>query len=144
MTDLKPSQLFEKLTAKVTIFDQHLFWFKAQLKPTKQDPSGVHDGDTVNAVIDYGDFTYRQKPLRVANINAPELSTQAGQVAKQWAIQWFNTNVGSNGYFYIHTHLDPEDKYGRFLAMIYAPGGECFNDDIVNAGMAIPYLVEPF
>jgi hypothetical protein len=51
MTDLKPSQLFEKLTAKVTIFDQHLFWFKAQLKPTKQDPSGVHDGDTVNAVL---------------------------------------------------------------------------------------------
>lgn len=125
---------------------KRLYWYRAVLNPSKYDPTGIHDGDTVNAVIDMGGFLYEHKAIRVANINAPELGNKdgSGKVAKQWAINWFANNVGLGNAFYIHTHLDPSDKYGRFLAMIYAPGGQCFNDDIVNAGMAVPFEVESY
>lgn len=140
-----------------TELPKKLHWYLARLSPTKHEPTGVVDGDTMHIVVDWGGMIYQNKSMRVANVNAPEMNTAGGPVAKAWAINWFNLNVGwatvtndegttttTGNNFYIHTHLDPTDKYGRLLAMIYAPGGECFNDDLVNAGMAVPYLVEPF
>lgn len=121
---------------------KNLYWYSARLQATKRDPYGVVDGDTMHITQDMGDFIYRQKIMRVANINAPEMSTQAGHDAKDWAINWFIDNAYTG--FIIHSHLDAEDKYGRVLAMIYSYDGKCFNDDIVAAGHAIPYLVESF
>jgi endonuclease YncB( thermonuclease family) len=125
------------------MYEDHLYWYAAVLNPSKQSPTGVHDADTMNVVVDLGAFTYVHKAIRVANINAPELSTEAGKLAKAWAINWFALNC-PGGRFIIHTHLDPSDKYGRFLAMIYSPAGLCFNEDIVKAGMAVPFEVEQY
>lgn len=134
-----------------------LYWYQAALNPTKHEPTGIVDGDTMHVVIDWGGLIYQSKSMRVANVNAPEMNTDAGKTAKAWAVDWYDTNVGwtvvtnddgtkskTGNPFFIHTHLDPSDKYGRVLAMIYAPNGKCFNDDIVSAGMAVPYLVEDF
>lgn len=130
------------MATPTTDYSKNLFWYAARLQPTNRDVTGVVDGDTMHVTIDFGFYLYTQKAMRVANINAPELSTPAGQAAKQYAIQWFQVHAPMG--FYVHTHLDPQDKYGRILAMIYAPSGECYNEDIVNAGMAVPYAVEPF
>lgn len=123
-------------------YSKNLFWYAARLQPTNRDPTGVVDGDTMHVTVDFGFYTYTQKSMRVANINAPELSTPAGKAAKQYAIQWFQVHAPQG--FFVHTHLDPSDKYGRMLAMIYAPGGECYNDDILNAGMAVPFEVQVY
>lgn len=119
-----------------------LYWYAARLQPTTRYPTGVVDGDSMHITQDMGDYIYRQKEMRVANVNAPEISTPSGRAAKQWAVEWFISNAPTG--FYIHTHLDATEKYGRILAMIYAPSGACFNDDIVNAGMAVPYQVESY
>lgn len=123
-----------------------LYWYTARLNPTTQDPSGIHDGDTLHVVLDMGDFLWKHINLRVANINAPELSAKdgSGQAAKQWAINWFAQNVGLGNSFYVRTHLDPQDKYGRLLAMVYAPNGLCFNKAMVDAGQAVPFEVEDY
>lgn len=128
---------------------QKLYWYAARLQPTRRDPTGVVDGDTMHITQDMGDFIYRQKVMRVANANCPELkdpgtvtNPSPGQVAKQFAIAWFQNKAPMG--FYIHTHLDPEDRYGRVLAMIYAPDGSCYNDDVVGAGHAVPYEVEVY
>lgn len=128
---------------------KYLYWYRAQLRPTHHSPTGVVDGDSMQITIDMGIYEYRYKEMRVANINSPELSTAAGKVAKQWAIDWFASKVGG-GNFIIHTHLDPSDKYGRVLAMVYAPPvqagqpWQCYNDDIVAAGHAVPFEVESY
>jgi endonuclease YncB( thermonuclease family) len=123
-------------------FTKVLYWYSARLQPTQHDPTGVVDGDTMHVTVDFGFYTYLQKSMRVANVNAPELKTAAGPASKQYAIDWFNTHAPQG--FYVHTHLDPDDKYGRILAMIYAPSGECYNDDVVNAGMAVPFDVQVY
>lgn len=121
---------------------KNLWWYAAQLTPTKRDATGIVDGDTAHITIDRGFYEYSQKIMRVANVNAPEMNTQAGKDAKQFAIAWF-AEFAPDG-FVIHTHLDPTDKYGRCLAMIYAPNGQCYNDDIVAFGYAVPFEVEPY
>lgn len=117
----------------------NLYWYAAMLNPSKYDPTGVHDGDTVNAIVDLGAFVYVHKPLRLFGINAPELSTDAGKASRAWANNWFKTNC-PNGQFIMKSNgTDPADKYGRLLATIYAPNGACFNTDILAAGMAVVY-----
>jgi endonuclease YncB( thermonuclease family) len=119
------------------MYEEHLYWYAAVLQPTKRDVTGVVDGDTVHATLDMGDFIYRQKPLRLFGINAPEMSTEAGKISKAYSINWFQLHCAKGSFIMRSNGLDPEDKYGRLLATIYAPGGECLNDDLVNAGMAV-------
>lgn len=125
------------------MYEDRLYWYAAELRPTKRDPLGVVDGDTFNVTIDFGCFTYIQKALRVANINAPEMSTDAGKAAKVWALAWMAAHAPDGGLI-IHTHLDPSDKYGRVLAMVYSTDGHCYNDDIIAEGHAVPFEVEPY
>lgn len=115
-----------------------MYDYVAKLDASKRDPTGVVDGDTMNVVVDLGMDIYIKTTLRVLGINAPEMSTAAGKTAKQWAINWFSTNCAA-GTFHIATTKDRTEKYGRYLAIITAPGGEIFNNDIVNAGMAVVY-----
>lgn len=120
--------------------DSRLYWYAAQLNPSKRDPTGVVDGDTMNAVVDLGAYVYVHKALRLYGINAPEMSTPAGKDAKVWANQWFQTHC-PNGLFVIKSNgPDPEDKYGRLLATVYAPDGAVYNDDAVSTGHAVVYL----
>lgn len=120
----------------------HLYWYLATLNPSHRDPGGIVDGDTFNVVLDLGDYNYRHIALRLYGINAPEMSTQAGKDAKVWAISWFANNVGGISVPFIlkSNGVDPEDKYGRLLATVYSPDGHCYNDEIVAAGHAVPYL----
>jgi micrococcal nuclease len=79
----------------------------------------VVDGDTVDLVIDLGFDTFRHERFRLYGIDAPEMNTQAGKVAKKWlwdALQPLEA-------IYVQTiQLSTKakrDKYGRFLAVLY-------------------------
>lgn len=120
--------------------DSRLYWYTAWLNSSKRDPTGVVDGDTINAVVDLGAYTYVHKALRLYGINAPEMATQAGKDAKAWAIQWFQTHCPDSVFIINSNGPDPGDKYGRLLSTVYAPDGAVYNTDVVAAGHAVVYL----
>lgn len=107
--------------------------------PTKRDPRGVVDGDTMNVGVDLGMDISTDTTVRCYGINAPELSTQAGRDAKVWAIAWFAQHC-PGGKFTVQTVKDATEKYGRYLATIIAPDGANYNADIVAAGHAVTYF----
>lgn len=107
--------------------------------PSKRDPLGVVDGDTLNVGVDLGMNVAINTTLRLYGINAPELSTPEGVAAKAWAVTWFQQHCPA-GRFTIQTQRDTTEKYGRYLATVIAPDGANFNTDIVAAGQAKPYF----
>jgi micrococcal nuclease len=106
----------------------------------------VVDGDTIHADVDLGFDQHVFKTLRLAHINAPEMSTPEGMPAKQH----LNELLGSiqPGTMIIRTIKDRKEKYGRYLATIL---GGVFddrgnltvlnvNERMIADGFAIPYL----
>lgn len=102
----------------------------------------VSDGDTVCLDIDLGfdhlisAFDWEGKTrlsCRIFGINAPELSTDAGKVAKAFAINLLPIgsicNVSSHGW----------DKYGgRFDGSITLSDGRDFAQLMLESGNAVP------
>lgn len=94
----------------------------------------VHDGDTIDVKLDLGfDLTVYCR-CRVYGINAPELSTQAGKDARDFAqgILPVGTvvKVVSKGW----------DKYGgRTDATIEMPSGQDFGQAMLAANQAVPF-----
>lgn len=95
---------------------------------------GVHDGDTVTLDLDLGWFLTNRQPVRVAHINAPELSTPAGLVSRDRVRQLLP--VGTKVEL-ISTGLD---KYGRSLGVITLPDGRDLGSILLAEGLAVPYL----
>lgn len=105
----------------------------------------IVDGDTIGLDIDLG-FDHMISALdwngssrlvcRVFGINAPELRTDAGKVAKAYAESLLplgaRCSVVSHGW----------DKYGgRFDGTITLSDGSDFAAQMVSSGNAVPYLV---
>lgn len=100
----------------------------------------VHDGDTFTLDVDLGFGIHSEHNLRLAGVNAPELATSEGKVALAWVQEWFSVNA-SLGLVTINTHKGSEtEKYGRYLARLFAPNGQCLNDDLLAAGHAVPMV----
>src|SRR5215831_2154789 len=95
----------------------------------------VHDGDTANIKLDVGfDLTVYAR-VRVYGINAPELSTDAGKAARDFAQGLLPVGsavqVTSHGW----------DKYGgRIDGEITLPDGSSFAQKMLDAGQAVVYL----
>lgn len=95
----------------------------------------VVDGDTVNVDVDLGlDISHRIK-LRLYGINAPEMSTAEGILAKQHLIEL----LGTTNPVKILTVKDKVEKYGRYLATIIVAGVN-LNQQMVTDGFAVVYL----
>ena len=93
----------------------------------------VIDGDTVVLNIDLGFKTYRMnESYRLAGINAPELSTPTGVLAK--------THLEGliSGPKKLVVHTTKADKYGRYLVNIEIPGG-MVSDRMITDGFAVKY-----
>jgi endonuclease YncB( thermonuclease family) len=75
--------------------------------------------------------------IRLYGLNAPELTTARGKVAKQWLedalprTRWAIT---------LRTHLDRHDKYGGILGVLWV-GRTNINDAMIEAGHAVPYML---
>lgn len=103
----------------------------------------VVDGDTVHLAVDLGCDTTLRMTCRLMGINSPEMSTSEGQIAKDYVIAWLEQ---FGGRVRVETVKDKKEKYGRYLAYLFAPdesggytGSGCLNDDLVAHGHAVYY-----
>lgn len=95
----------------------------------------VVDGDTVDVCIDYGFRLRQDHRVRLAGIDAPEISAAgpAGEAARDWLRA--RLPVGTA----VELVTDKaREKYGRYLATIYVDTANV-NAELVAAGHARPY-----
>lgn len=91
----------------------------------------VVDGDTVYLDIDLGFGVWRRnQSYRLARIDAPEMGTEAGTLAKAM-LDTILTGAAS-----LMVTTSKADKYGRWLVELYADGA-CVNDLLVSGGYAV-------
>jgi len=107
----------------------------------------VVDGDTVILDIDLGFGVWKRgESFRLYGINAPEMrgaSKVAGQAAKTYLMALLMHQLEHTEPLLVRTHkADKQDKYGRYLATLWLPGGLNVNGEMVRAGHAVPYMVE--
>jgi endonuclease YncB( thermonuclease family) len=94
----------------------------------------VHDGDTIYVKLDLGfDLTVYAR-VRIFGINAPELSTDAGKAARDYAKTLLPVGAAvtvlSHGW----------DKYGgRIDGAITLPNGDDFGQTMIANGYAVVY-----
>lgn len=102
----------------------------------------VHDGDTVLAALDLGWHLLLSVSIRLAHINAPELSTPEGQTAAAFARQLLAPGAA------VMVRSERLDKYGRTLATITLPTAyqaadgrttTDFGTAMLWTGNAVPY-----
>ncbi len=95
----------------------------------------VHDGDSIRVDVDLGfDVALRNIPLRLAGINAPELSTVAGKLARDY----LSSCLPDGTDVVIRTQKDKKEKYGRYLATVFIDSCNV-NDLLVSSGHAVPW-----
>lgn len=97
--------------------------------------SVVHivDGDTLDVVLDYGDYLTQQRRLRVQHIDAYEHGTEKGDQAT--ALVNSLLPVGAQ----VVVTTSKPDKYGRQLAVVQVPDGRDLATVLLQAGLAVPY-----
>lgn len=94
----------------------------------------IVDGDTIRMELDLGWHTYRVENCRIAGINAPEMNTDAGKVARDYAAELLPVNTVV---VFVSKQLD---KYGRPLGSI-ARDGVDFGGAMIAAEHAVPYMI---
>jgi len=116
------------------------YWYDAALLR-------VVDGDTVDVVLDLGFRIAWTVRLRLYGINAYEL-TSSDPALRQKALAgkaFVEANLAGRR-LVIQTHLDRQEKFGRWLGTVWAFDGAAstwlnVNDALVAAGLAVPYMV---
>lgn len=92
----------------------------------------VVDGDTVHVTIDLGLDCAIKATIRISGIDAPEISTDAGKAAKEYASSLLP--VGER--VVLRTIKDKREKFGRYLGIILTGPGTDFATQMVKAGHA--------
>lgn len=91
----------------------------------------VVDADTLECDLDLGwRITYRAK-VRLAGVNAPEMSTPEGKAARAWVAEVLIAQVT------VVSHS--LDKYGRVLGEVRV-GDWDLATALLEAGHAVPYV----
>ena len=88
-----------------------MYRYKAQVK-------AVVDADTIDVLIDLGFGVHTMQRLRLYGIDAPEMKTEAGKVAKEY-VKSVLLGADAAMFVYVRTLKDKKDKYGRKLAVLY-------------------------
>lgn len=91
----------------------------------------VVDGDTIDVEIDLGFDIWHKVRLRLAHIDAYELSTTIGKEAKAYLIAALEGAT-------VEIKTQKTDKYGRYLAEVYV-NGNYLNKNLIDIGFALPY-----
>ena len=82
----------------------------------------VIDGDTVDLLIDLGFGVHVKERCRLYGIDAPEMPTEAGKIAKAYLESLIGAATGE---LFVATRKmarkpkEKTDKYGRYLAVLY-------------------------
>lgn len=88
-----------------------MYQYKAQVK-------SVIDADTIDVLIDLGFGVHTMQRLRLYGIDAPEMKTEAGKIAKEY-VKSVLLGADASMFVYVRTLKDKKDKYGRKLAVLY-------------------------
>ena len=102
------------------------------------DVPHVVDGDTLDVVFDVGFYLTTRVRLRLARINAPEVNgpdKPTALAAKQFVADWTSKNAGA-----MYGHTQKTDVFGRYLCEIVTTAGDNLSDDLLAAGLAVPYV----
>ncbi len=81
----------------------------------------VIDGHTVDLLVDLGFGVHVKERFRLYGIDAPEMPTEAGKIAKAYLESILGTAID----IYVSTRKmtrkpqEKTDKYGRYLAVLY-------------------------
>ena len=121
-----------------------MYQYKAQVK-------AIIDADTIDVLIDLGFGVHTMQRLRLYGIDAPEMKTEAGKIAKEY-VKSVLLGADAAMFVYVRTIKDKQDKYGRKLAVLYFDPvsmaddrdesnigvmGMSLNQQIVNNGHAV-------
>ena len=110
-----------------------MYQYKAQVK-------AVIDADTIDVLIDLGFGVHTMQRLRLYGIDAPEMRTEAGKIAKEY-IKSVLLGADAAMFVYVRTLKDRKDKYGRKLAVLYFDPVSMADDrdesNIVVMGMSL-------
>lgn len=99
----------------------------------------VVDADTLILDVDLGFEVRKKMRVRLAEVNAPELNTDAGKTATEWVSSWLAENQRSDGSIIIRTVKDRQDRYGRYLAWVYGPTDyRSLSVDMIAMGWGLP------
>lgn len=99
----------------------------------------VVDGDTVQLDVDLGLETSRKLSVRLYGLNAPERNTSDGKKSMAWLI----ARLANIKQLYIATEKDRQEKFGRYLAVLYDEAGANINRELIEAGLAKEYYGGP-
>lgn len=99
------------------------------------------DGDTLDATIDLGFFTYTTQRLRLLasayGVNTPELHS-AQRVAAIAAQNRVNELAPAGSMFTARTLKgDPHDSFGRYLSQVVLADGRNVGDVLIAEGLAV-------
>lgn len=104
----------------------------------KAKVTGVYDGDSITCRISLGFYAdLRNQKIRLKGINTPELrgeEREAGLIARDML-----RSMILNKEVILETYKDETEKYGRWLAVVYANGIN-INQFMIDNGLAQPYL----
>ncbi len=95
----------------------------------------VIDGDTIDLQVNLGFNIFVRERFRFAEINAFEISTEKGKLAKAFVERRFAEN---NNECLIKS--EKQGKYGRWLAWIYFDDSDkTLNEELVEQDLAVWY-----
>lgn len=108
----------------------------------------VIDADTLEVDTDLGRRTHLQPDeVRIYGIDAPERFTDAGKTATAFVHAWITNNTIAQQVIirtFKPTAHGGDDKYGRWLALVYSPAtDEELGAAMIAAGHAVPYFGGP-
>ena len=90
----------------------------------------VIDGDSFHAKIDLGFRVHLIVPVRVRGVDAPELGTHEGKLARAWAIEELSGTP-----LVVESHKDRQ-SFARWVCDIWTPDGS-YADRLIEAGHAV-------
>jgi endonuclease YncB( thermonuclease family) len=100
----------------------------------------VIDADTIVMRLDLGWRVSREaEPVRIFGVNAPELSTLEGKLARSFAESLLP--IGLAVTVVSLKLLGSFDKYGRTLASLVLPDGSDYGQHLIDSGNAVAYYV---
>ena len=87
----------------------------------------VIDANNIEVLVDLGFHRFTMARLRLYGIDAPEMKTEAGKIAKEYVK---SVLMGGDAfkYVYVRTIKDRKDKYGRKLAVLYFDPSSMISD----------------
>jgi micrococcal nuclease len=102
--------------------------------------TSVWDADTLHIVASLGCDTQLSMTVRLYGLNAPELATPEGRVAKAWTEAWVADHAAAG--FVLRTLRDKREKYGRWLAdLLPDDGSPSLCTALLESGHAVPYMI---